>query len=261
MESDLHQLQLFNLALDEWRSCWQARSADNLDTGSYPSKGIMLYYQFARVHLNSLALRAQPPLRVGSWDTLSYDRCEAITVAIAAATGALTLVLEEQDLRCAIPVVPVFTHTMFAFCATFLLNMARALGSTVQVRSPVPVSAPVTLGLDLDVSQVLLLVRKSTDFLADIAENLNEKHLMNHIVQGINELLDRLNITGTPVSATTFPMDQSAEPDFLQMQTGFGTESPFDIHSLNTLGFDFDDTFIKQASSTNLDFWNAEPMH
>jgi hypothetical protein len=261
MEDDLHQLQMFNLAIEEWRSCWQARSAANMETGSYSSKGIALYYQFARVHLNSLALRALPPLCAGSWDSLSYERHEAIRIAITAATGALTLVLEERDLRCAIPVVPVFTHTMFAFCATFLLNMAHILGSTVHVQSPLSSSAPSDLGLGVNITQILLLVRKSADFLADVTEDLNKKHLMNHILQGINELLDRVETTGTPASATTFLLDGSAEPDFLQMHTGAGTGSPFDIHSLNTLSFDFDDTFMKQVSSTNLDFWNADPMH
>jgi hypothetical protein len=260
-EDDLHHLQMFNLAIEEWRSCWQARSADNIDIGAYPSKGVMLYCQFARVHLNSLALRALPPLSAGPWGSLSYERCEAIRIATSAATGALTLVLEDHDLRCAMPVVPVFTHTMLAFCATFLINMARVVASTVPVRPPLPMPAPINLGLDLNVSQVLLLVRKSADFLADVTENLNEKHLMNHIMQGINELLDRMDTNGTPASAATFLLDGSAEPDFLQMHSGAGTGSPFDIHSLNTLGFDFDDTFMKQVSSTNLDFWNAEPMH
>lgn len=260
-EPDLHELQLFNLAIEEWRSSWHGRSADSVDAGSYPSKGIMLYYHFARVHLNSLALRALPPLSSGSWTTLSYNRFEAIRLAIAAATSALTLVLEDHDLRCAMPVVPVFTHTMFAFCATFLLNMARALDNIAQVLSPLLVSASLDLGLNFNICQTVLLVRKSADFLANVAENLNEKHLMNHIVQGINELLDRMDATGATASAATFPMDGSVEPDFLQMPSGAATESPFDLHSLNTLGFDLDDMFLKQVSSTNLDFWKAEPMH
>ncbi|KAH6011675.1 hypothetical protein HBI83_157060 [Parastagonospora nodorum] len=260
-EPELHQLRLFNLAIEEWRSSWQGRSTDAVGINSYPSKAVLMYYHFARVHLNSLALRALPPLTAMSWDTLSHERREAAIIATDSAISALTLILEETDLSRAMPVVPVFTHTMVAFCATFLLNLARVWNGTAQAHSPLSTAGGFDPGLGFNVGQSLALTRKTADFLMTVAENLNEKHLTNHIVQGINVVLERLEVASTPASAATFQVDGHAEMDFLQMHPGTAAETPFDMDNLEDFGFGCDDAFLKQVSSTNLDFWDAEPMY
>lgn len=200
-ESDFQQLRLFNFAIEQWRLTWQARSADSAAIGSYPSKGVVLYYHFARFQLNSLALRALPPPSAAMSESLSYDRREAANIAISAATSTLTLIFEEPDLRRAMTAVPIFTHTMVAFCATFLLKMAKTWGGMAQVSSPECATEPVGLGLNFNIHQVLSLSRRSASFLAKVSENLNEKHLIRHIVHGINDLLKRLDVTGTPTSS------------------------------------------------------------
>lgn len=271
-EPDFHQLRLYNFAVEQWRIAWQARSADSPVIGSYPSKGVVLYYHFARLQLNSLALRALPPPSAASSESLSYDRREAANIAISAATSTLTLIFEEPDLRCAMPAVPIFTHTMVAFCATFLLKMAKTWGSIAQAQSPALASEPIGLGLNFNVSQVLSLSRRSASFLAKVAENLNEKHLTRHIVHGINDLLKRLDVTGTPASASNNALPNAGYTggELMQMNgnggnvmdgAGAGMANGYNMYDLiGSYGFGFDETFLGQVSSTNLDFWETEPF-
>ncbi|OAL05773.1 hypothetical protein IQ06DRAFT_71802 [Phaeosphaeriaceae sp. SRC1lsM3a] len=256
-ESDLHQLHFFNVAIEQWRPAWEARSADSLGIGSYPSKGVVLYYHFARVHLNSLALRALPEPGTSSFDALSYDRREAANIAISAATSTLMLIFEEPDLRSAMPAVPVFTHTMVAFCATFLLKMVKTWGCVAPAHSPAMAPDQMGLALNLNPTHVLALARRSSQFLAKVAENLNEKHLTGHIVQGINDLLDRLENAGTPASAQTFSVSDFTEMDMMHMTPGIN--AAFGGNELQGYGFGFDESFLKQVSETNLDFWETPP--
>jgi hypothetical protein len=261
-EADLPQLHYFNVAIEQWRPAWESRSADSLGIGSYPSKGVVLYYHFARVHLNSLALRALPPSNQGALAALSYDRREAANIAISAATSTLLLIFEEPDLRSAMPAVPVFTHTMVAFCATFLLKIVKTWGYLASGhQSPMMVTHdPNNLPLDLNVSQILALARRSADFLAKVAENVNEKHLTSHIVQGINDLLDGLDVMDTPGSGKTFDIDGLSEMDTLHTHasgSAAGGEVAFGMNELEHFGFGFDEAFLKQVSNTNLDFWET----
>ncbi|KAH7402690.1 fungal-specific transcription factor-like protein [Pyrenochaeta sp. MPI-SDFR-AT-0127] len=270
-EPDFQQLRLFNFAIEQWRLSWQARSADSPVIGSYPSKGVVLYYHFARFQLNSLALRALPPPRAATSESLSYDRREAANIAITAATSTLTLIFEEPDLRRAMTAVPIFTHTMVAFSATFLLKMAKTWGGVTQARSPELATEPIGLGLNFNINQVLSLSRRSASFLAKVAENLNEKHLIRHIVHGINDLLTRLDVTGTPSTSTVQPypaFDPHIPQDVASIKVAtngnyenLNTTNEYNMYDLiGSYGFGFDETFLGQGASTNLDFWQTEPF-
>jgi hypothetical protein len=267
-EADFQQLRIFNFEIEQWRLLWQPRSADSAPLGSYPSKGIVLYYHFARFQLNSLALRALPPPSAASSETLSYDRREAANIAISAATSTLTLIFEEPDLRRAMTAVPIFTHTMVAFCATFLLKMAKTWGGVAQAASPEWTTEPIGLGLNFNIGQVLSLSRRSANFLVKVAESLNEKHLTRHIARGIHELLNHFDTPGTPVNTSAAP---SISPD-----TGGGTQPPAVLNAISgdgstvnlmegysmydligSYGFGFDETFLNQAASSEFDLWPA----
>jgi hypothetical protein len=275
-EPDFQRLRMFNFAIEQWRLAWQARSVDSPTIGSYPSKGVVLYYHFARFQLNSLALRGLPPPSAVTSETLSYDRREAANIAITAATSTLTLIFEEPDLRRAMSAVPIFTHTMIAFCATFLLKMAKTWGSAAQVRSPESAGEPIGLGLNFNTVQVVSLARRSATFLAKVAENLSEKHLTRHIVHGINLLLKQLDMMGTPSSSVdhTFPPPYNAQPG--QQPNGhydpnqhngvaavdFGHGDMANAYNMYDLigsyGFGMDEAFLGQVASTDLDFWQTE---
>ena len=277
-EPDFQRLRMFNFAIEQWRLAWQARSVDSPLIGSYPSKGVVLYYHFARFQLNSLALRGLPPPSAVTSETLSYDRREAANIAITAATSTLTLIFEEPDLRRAMSAVPIFTHTMIAFCATFLLKMAKTWGSAAQVRSPESAGEPIGLGLNFNTVQVVSLARRSATFLAKVAENLSEKHLTRHIVHGINHLLKQLDMMGTPSSSV-----DHAFPAYNNVPNGHGQQQGYDRNRLNgtaaidfghgdmanaynmydligSYGFGMDEAFLGQVASTDLDFWQTEPF-
>jgi hypothetical protein len=275
-EPDFQRLRMFNFAIEQWRLAWQARSVDSPTIGSYPSKGVVLYYHFARFQLNSLALRGLPPPSAVTSETLSYDRREAANIAITAATSTLTLIFEEPDLRRAMTAVPIFTHTMIAFCATFLLKMAKTWGSAAQVRSPESAGEPIGLGLNFNTAQVVSLARRSATFLAKVAENLSEKHLTRHIVHGINLLLKQLDMMGTPSSSVdhTFPPPYNVqhgqqpnghyEPNqpngVAAVDFGHGDlANAYNMYDLiGSYGFGMDEAFLGQVASTDLDFWQTE---
>lgn len=269
-EPDFQQLRQFNFAIEQWRLAWQSRSADSPSIGSYPSKGVVLYYHFARFQLNSLALRALPAPNATTSESLSYDRREAANIAITAATSTLTLIFEEPDLRKAMTAVPIFTHTMVAFCATFLLKMAKTWGGMAQAHSPEWATEPIGLGLNFNISQVLSLSRRSSSFLAKVAENLNEKHITRHIVHGINDLLKRLDVVGTPSATSNHIMAQGLStahtPGLLStLNTAPATNgdptNDYNMYDLiGSYGFGFDETFLGQVASTNLDFWQTDPF-
>lgn len=265
-EPDFLQLRLFNLAIEQWRMSWQARSADSPVIGSYPSKGVVLYYHFARLQLNSLALRALPPPNAATSESLSYDRREAANIAISAATSTLTLIFEEPDIRWAMTAVPIFTHAMVAFCATFLLKMAKTWGGIAQAPSPEVVAEPMGLGLNFNVSQVLSLSRRSASFLAKVAENLNEKHLTRHIVQGINDLLKRVDEASTPAGAISRNKNIADSTSTMDFQpnavpvNGMQNDTANLYDLIGSYGFGFDENFFGQVPATNLDFWETEPF-
>lgn len=187
-ERDIGRLRRFNIDVEQWRLLWEPRSLDSLGIGSYPSQGVVMYYHFARFQINALAMRGIH-WSSGGVPPLSTGRREAATAAISAAVNTLTHIMEEDDLRRALNGVPLFTHAMVAFCATFLLKMAA-----MWRRSDDDVTQ--ALGLGFNVEGVLRLTRQAADMLSDVAEQVSEKHSTRLIVVGIREMIKRVTETG-----------------------------------------------------------------
>ncbi|KAF2876862.1 fungal-specific transcription factor-like protein [Massariosphaeria phaeospora] len=267
-EPDFQQLRIFNLAIEQWRLSWQPRSVDSSPIGSYPSKAVVLYYHFARFQLNSLALRALPAPSAASSESFSHDRREAANIAITAATSTLALIFEEPDLRRALSGVPIFTHTMVAFCATFLLKMAKTWGGVAQAASPEWTMEPIGLGLNFNIGQVLSLTRRSANLQARVAESLNEKHLIRHIVAGVRELLNHFDTPGTPssqdnaslnlpISARATAMEHTGTNGAVS-NTGVDLMNGYSMYYLiGSYGFGFDETYLGQAASSDFDQWST----
>lgn len=146
------------------------RLADSPFVASYPSKGVVLHYHFAKFQLNSLALRALP-----ANTPLLGDRKEAANIAICSATATLDMVLHEPAIRDAIVGVPLFTHTMVAFAAVFLLKVAWMWDSSL---------------LNIDPRQLQDLVQSVVNVMSSVAAS--EKHLAYYIANGLSKMLDRL---------------------------------------------------------------------
>ncbi|KAL4921917.1 hypothetical protein BDW62DRAFT_173649 [Aspergillus aurantiobrunneus] len=172
-EEDFGQLRVFNVTIDQWRLLWQPRSADSPYVRTYPSKGVVLHYHFAKFQLNSLSLRALSPTNT---PVFSMDRKESANIAISSAMACLNMVLEEQDIRDAIVGVPIFTHTMVTFSAVFLLKVAVNWNSAY---------------LSLDSGQVRSLVERVINLLNCVSAG--ERHLTRHIARGLSKMLERFD--------------------------------------------------------------------
>ncbi|KAL5000274.1 transcriptional activator of proteases prtT [Aspergillus recurvatus] len=172
-EEDFGQLRVFNVAIDQWRLLWQPRSADSPYVRTYPSKGVVLHYHFAKFQLNSLSLRALSPTNT---PVFSMDRKESANIAISSAMACLNMVLEEQDIRDAIVGVPIFTHTMVTFSALFLLKVAVNWNSAY---------------LSLDSGLVRSLVERVIELLNCVSAG--ERHLTRHIARGLSKMLERFD--------------------------------------------------------------------
>ncbi|KAN0083130.1 hypothetical protein V8E54_002218 [Elaphomyces granulatus] len=172
-EEDFRQLRVFNVAIDQWRLLWQPRSADSPYVRTYPSKGVVLHYHFAKFQLNSLALRALSPINN---PVLSMDRKECANTAISSAMACLNMVLDERDVRDAIVGVPIFTHTMVTFSAVFLLKVAVSWNSAY---------------LSIDGRQIRNTIERVIELLH--CANAGERHLTRHIARGLSKMLERFD--------------------------------------------------------------------
>lgn len=267
--NDIDRLRVYNLAVDQWRLQWQPRSKDCPTLGSYPTKALVLYYHFARFQLNSLALRGITPPSVGvggggsgvAPSTLtSLEHREAANVAIAAATSTLTLTLEDDDLRRSFLGVPIFTYTMVAFCATFLLKMAATWGKYSSYYEAGYNSEANLLGLIVDTRHIVMLVQRSADMLASIAKNLNERHLARHIATGMLEMLQQFYALGETEMRSQDNHAQEADiNDLSLLQTESSDSNAFWAGSYNfydlggTFGFGLDETLLGQMAADNFE--------
>jgi hypothetical protein len=258
-EKDLEKLRMFNIEIDQWRLLWQPRSLDSPGIGSYPSKGVVLYYHFARFQLNSLALRG---VRWPTNEPLWLNRREAAMAAISAAVSTLICILSEGDIRKALNGVPLFTHTMVAFCATFLLKIAGIWSRGGDALSQ-------ALGLGFNLSEVVSLTRRSADLLSEVAEDVSEKHMTRLIVAGIRELLQRVNLPdggstnedtiGHDRGGTSMPrMETGAAADFATEQMGDGVHGMIynmDLDSLAGLLEYSSDQYLETFAGNEFDSW------
>ncbi|OOF98986.1 hypothetical protein ASPCADRAFT_403271 [Aspergillus carbonarius ITEM 5010] len=256
-QQDIETLGTFNVAVEQWQLQWVPRSENCATLGSYPSKALVLYYHFARFQLNSLALRgvASPGLVPTGPSLLSLGHREAANRAIAAAMATLTLILEETDLRIAFPSVPIFTYTMVAFCATFLLKMAATWGKDTAGEVG---DGSNLLGLVINTRHIVSLVRQSADMLAGVAASLNEKHLAKHIAAGMLEMLQQFHAldkegqdaySPAPGDLHTMSMAQG-----LSDQTAFWA-GEYNLHDLGgTFGFGLDETLVGQMAADNFEW-------
>ncbi|KAF4829923.1 Transcriptional activator of proteases prtT [Colletotrichum siamense] len=126
-ESDFDTLRSFNVEVDHWRMRWHPRQPPSPLIGQFTNKGVILYSYFAKLQINSLAIRG---VSINS-DRLSTERKEFANMAISAASSILTLVQEEEDLRRALVGTPLYVHTMITFASVFLMKVAAKWGSVM----------------------------------------------------------------------------------------------------------------------------------
>lgn len=171
---DFDDLRAFNGEIDRWRMLWHARMEDNPFIGSFPPKGIILYSYFAKLQLNSLAIRG---VSLSSSQQLSTQRKEFVNLAISAAASILTFVLEEEDMRRALVGTPLYVHTMIAFASAFLMK-----GSTMWSR---------VMGLSIEAGYVTDLLGRVVSLLKTSVTS--DRHVLHHIAFGLEKMLAKFS--------------------------------------------------------------------
>jgi hypothetical protein len=201
-EKDFQRLRSFNVSIDQWRSAHPSKPLDSPYRHGYLSKETILYYHFARFHLNSLSLRGisahNAPGKV-SYADLSFDRREAANLAIEAARSTLKLLIEDQELCMALIGMPIFAHAMIAVCASFLLKLAVVFGTPITQRHShlghqVVVPRDLTdLGLTFHAEDTLSLVQNLMRTLSSVADKASHRHVIRHVVTGLREAVQKFN--------------------------------------------------------------------
>lgn len=170
-EEDFVRVRNFNYRLDQYQVDWQERLAPNQYVGSYPSKGVGLHSQYAKLQLNSLAVRGS---KLG-FDEFSPARRELADIAISSAVMILRLTLEEPDIKHALVGVPLYLHTMITYATVFLLKVYQRWG------------AP----LEIDVVYIRNLVSRIIELLQ--GARASQRHLAYHIASGLRKMLHRFS--------------------------------------------------------------------
>ena len=131
---------------------------------------------------------------------MNVERKEAANASIAACLSTLTLITDEPDMRSALSSVPIFTHTMIAFSATFLLQVAARWSNSN--------------ALSIDARHVLGHVSRVANLMEEVKFKVGETHLTRHIARGLKKLLDNFRVLdgdNSPVMAKMEPLsNQSA---------------------------------------------------
>ncbi|KAL2878194.1 hypothetical protein SGCOL_006444 [Colletotrichum sp. CLE4] len=177
-ESDLEGLRRLNLEIDKWRIRWHARQTQNFCIGSFPPLGIILYSYFAKLQVNSLAVRGVSMVA----STLSTERKEFANMAVSAAISIITFVLEEDDMRRALVGTPLYVHTMIAFASVFLMKVATRWNSL--------------MGLKLEEAYVSSLLKKMIEALKNAVTS--DRHVLKHIAAGLEKMLNKMGEAKRP---------------------------------------------------------------
>lgn len=188
-DEDLGKLAGFDKQLDQWRTRWtnklgipssrydghyqtsnQDQTGRNEYVGDYPNQGVDLHYNFAKLQVNSLSLRAATMSTINNPSSL---RKEHANIAINSAFSVLSVVLDNPDIRDSLVGVPLYVTTMIAFAAVFLLKVtARWRGIGFSPIHPEQVWE--------QVGRVIKMLKE---------KRAGEQHIIHHVAAGLEKML------------------------------------------------------------------------
>ncbi|PWY78381.1 hypothetical protein BO70DRAFT_317288 [Aspergillus heteromorphus CBS 117.55] len=254
-DEDMNKLHAFNRAVEEWQLEWVPRSSDCPFLGTYPSKALDLYSHFARFQLNSLALCSVSYLGIdaASMDALSPAHIQAANCALSAAADTLRAFGDGPDRGRVFCNVPIFTFTMVAFCATFLLKITATWGRDVTR------GLAKEKGLNIPDVDNVRLVESLTLKLSIYATQLNAKHLAEHIADGLDgmlvkyrDLLVRTRLCNPLLTSHSPPATNQEVSGENAVWTG-----EYNLHNLGgTFGFGLDETLLGQMAEDSFEMWS-----
>ena len=170
--------------------------------GEFPTKGVLLHYHFAKLHLYSHVFRG-----LGNTPVPKHFRDGALA-AVSEATSIVELLLTDADLRDGLVGIPHYMHTMTAFACVFLLKVTTKHTGEI-----------VDNAIVYDLTTRLVRQFRSTQ--------TGKYHLVHLMAGGLEKMADAM--MRSPSSQTNFPypngqlngrdsqMTGAAPPGFLGM--------------------------------------------
>ncbi|CAN6606535.1 hypothetical protein TRVA0_003S01618 [Trichomonascus vanleenenianus] len=122
-----------NIELDKWMVSWACLLTPTAGAmGSWPSKSTLIHYNFAKMHINSRAIRdLQANNRHGNLKDVVISSRGGLThgdvsasdnIAVSAAQNVLKLSTTDKDILSALQYVPIHIHMMLYYAALLLLH-------------------------------------------------------------------------------------------------------------------------------------------
>lgn len=126
----LPQIEHYATQLDGWIKRWSVSFARVRfrHIGNFPSVGIQVHYNFAKLHLCSHIFRG-----VGEGEPIPMWFLPTATTAVRAAISTIEWLLGSEELQTGLAGVPHYFHTMIAFSCVFLLKVATRHNSQLFV--------------------------------------------------------------------------------------------------------------------------------
>ncbi|KAF3349308.1 Non-classical export protein 2 [Verticillium dahliae VDG2] len=116
----LHQIAHFNKQLDHWIGHWSGVLRDQYSgLGRFPSKGALLHFHFAKLHLYSHIFRGS-----SGENPIPHYFLDGTATAIAAATSTIEFILTDPDVSASVVGLPSYLHCMTAFACMFLIKVS-----------------------------------------------------------------------------------------------------------------------------------------
>lgn len=176
--------------------------------GTFPRKGVLLHFHFAKLHLYSHIFRG---LRKG--DPIPSYFLEPASSAAAAATSIIDLLIADADIQPALAGMPSYMHSMSAFACMFLAKLAMIHGDQL-----------------IDRQQVMDSIVRLAGFYRSTP--VGKWHLVNLMADGLDKIVETLRATGTSLLNQPPRIDlapaQTEEGDFASlMNPAFSGDSAF----------------------------------
>ncbi|KAL4949845.1 hypothetical protein BDW69DRAFT_202541 [Aspergillus filifer] len=238
-ELDLEELGAYNVEIDQWRMRWYPRQPPNPFIGDFPRRGVVLFTYFAKLQINSFAVRG---VSVAS-GRLSAERKELANMAVSAAVNILSLLQEEDNMRKSLVGTPF----------VFLMNVATKWNRL--------------MGLNIEYTFVSRLLKNMVALLKTAVTS--ERHMLKHIARGLDEMLSRLKAApeiegpgnANPIENSAIGLTNTLSAD-TAWQSGFAptTEAPITDQQLASSSHSNEiQAWGQIPSSYNLDLTGAAP--
>lgn len=185
---------------------WMADHHERI--GTFPRKGVLLHFHFAKLHLYSHIFRG---LRKG--DSIPSYFLEPASSAAAAATSIIDLLIADAEIQPALAGMPSYMHSMSAFACMFLAKLSMIHGEQL-----------------IDRQQVVDSIARLAGFYRSTP--VGKWHLVNLMADGLDKIVETLRANGAPLSNQQPRLDlapaQSEEGDFASlMNPAFSGDSAF----------------------------------